>query len=142
MNKTNVIFRVTAWWAGLYHLALGVIGVFSDKDQAAAVIKTVFRANVEITPQVSYLVKFCSAYMIAFAVAMIILGMNPVQYRNLVWIPLTLFTIRLLERVAFSSVLANSFGIPAREEMVTSIILVAMIFLLFFFRPKKSIQVL
>ena len=133
-----LIFRVTAWWAGIYHLALGLIGIFADKEFMSLVIQTVFGASVEITPQVFYLVKFCSAYMTAFAVATIILAMNPVKYRSLIWVPLTLFIIRLLQRVLFYSTLAASFDIPARTESITIIALIIMPTLLYLSRPKVS----
>ena len=137
MNKST-IFKATAWWAGLYHLGLGVTGVFADPPLMASIINRVFGASLEITPQVFYLVKFCSAYMIAFALAMILLALQPEKHKKLLWIPLSLFAIRLLERLYFSDLLTHSLGIPFRQEMITTVILAVLIVLLFFSRPKEA----
>jgi hypothetical protein len=132
------IFKIAAWWAGLYHLGLGLIGVFGNPETVSAVIKSFFRANVEMTPQVSYLIKFCSAYMAAFGVAVILLALKPLKYPRLVWVPITLFTLRIFETLVFSDLLTNSFGIPPREEFIIVCIMTLILSLLFFFRPRAE----
>lgn len=134
--KNNLVFKATAWFAGLYQLALGIIGVFAGKDIAASVIQQTFGATIEMTPQIFYLVKFCSAYMVAFGVAMIVLATDPVKYKKIMWVAITLFGIRIFERLVFTELLDSSFGISFQSEMFTSGVLLVMMTLLYFFRPK------
>lgn len=136
--KNNLVFKITAWWAGLYQLALGVTGVFASRELATTVIQKTYGASIDMTPQVFYLVKFCSAYMVAFGVAMVMLALNPVKYKNLMWVAITLFSVRIIERLMFTELLGTSFGISVREEMFTSGVLLLMIVLLYYFRPKDK----
>jgi membrane-bound ClpP family serine protease len=91
-----------------------------------------------MTPQVFYLVKFCSAYVVAFGVAMILLATNPVKYKSIMWVAITLFSIRIIERLIFTELLNSSFGIPLATELTTSGILVVIIALLLIFQPKNN----
>jgi hypothetical protein len=136
--KNNLIFKIVAWFTGGYQLALGITGVFASKELAASVIYKAFGATVEMTPQVFYLVKFCSAYVVAFGVAMILLATNPVKYKSIMWVAITLFSIRIIERLIFTELLNSSFGIPLATELTTSGILVVIIALLLIFQPKNN----
>ena len=102
MQQPSLAFRIAAWWAGIYHLALGLIGIFCGVGTLHFVIKEVFRAEIDITPQVFFLIKFCSAYILAFAIATLLLARDPLRYRQLIWAPLTLFLVRFVQSAVFA----------------------------------------
>ncbi len=136
--KNNLIFKIVAWFTGGYQLALGITGVLASKELAVSVIYMAFGATIEMTPQIFYLVKFCSAYIVAFGVAMILLATNPIKYKSIMWVAITLFSIRIIERLIFTDLLNSSFGISLTTEIITSGILIVIIALLLYFQPKND----
>lgn len=137
MQKTSLAFRVAAWWAGIYHLTLALIGIFAGTATLKFLIKEVFHADIEVTPQVFFLIKFCSAYMLAFAIATLLLARDPLRYRQLVWAPLTLFFVRFIQSAIFADERLEAFSMLRGEQFVNAAICLVLFSILFFCRPKE-----
>jgi hypothetical protein len=139
MNKT-IWFRIVAGWAAVYHMCLAVLGTFVPQSVAEKVIVAVYGANIVITPQIAYLIKFISAYFFAFAFAMALLAWKPLQYRNLVWVAITLFVVRIFDRIFFLDLLRSAFGGEIGRDMITVGMLLTMGMLLIVLRPKSGTE--
>lgn len=133
--KKALVFKMVAAWAGVYHLVLGALGVFGSEEFVGKVIYSVYGATLDMTLQTFYMVKFASAYMLAFGLAMLILAKSPEKYKNLVWVAILLFLVRVLERIIFSNIL-DAMGISTSTEIVTSIVILLMGGTLYLTRPR------
>lgn len=134
------IFRCVAGLAAAYHALLGLLGTFANGQTVRSVVDSVYGVTLDVTGQTVYLVKFTSAYFIAFAVAMALLAWKPVEHRNLVWVAVGLFGTRLIDRVIFYSGLQAEFQIGMTAEVFTVVMISAIMVTLVALRPKSSAQ--
>mgnify|MGYP001566384218 FL=1 len=73
--KTSTkIFQYLAGFASIYHLMLGLIGIFGTTNFIVIVVNKVYGVIPTVNAQFLYLAKFISVYFIVFAVAMAILA--------------------------------------------------------------------
>ena len=137
-NTSIRIFRFLAGFASVYHFALGLIGTFASTETVLWVVNRVYGVNPTVDAQFIYLTKFIAAYMIVFAIAMAILAWKPMEYRNLVWLPIALFTIRVIERLVFFDLLQDAFNTDMARNLQIIIPIAIMAVALFYFRPRQS----
>jgi len=134
-NKTK-IFKGVAWFASVYHALLGLGGLFGSSAFIQQVVKGVYGINLTLTSEVIFLIKFTSVYMLAFAVAMAIMALNPVRHGCLIWVAAALFGTRILYKIIFFQDIQTTFGGAATGEITTLVVITAMLGLLFWSRPK------
>lgn len=133
------LLTIVAWFIGLYHMLLGLLGLFGTQSLLAPIIKMVYGVSPVFDNQFLYVVKFLGAYFIAFAVCMIVLAMNPVRYRQLIWVGVVLFSIRVFSRIVFFSLLRSAFpGITWGRNLVVLIPVTILAVLLIVLRPKPN----
>lgn len=139
MNTKNglAIFRALAWFAGIYHVLLGLAGTFLSADFIADVVSKVYGVNANIDAQFLASARFASSYLLAFGVMMVLVAMKPREYRLFVVPAVVMFATRVFDRLAYFDVLQDAFGITMTQNLQT-VVPVALIALgLFFFRPQK-----
>lgn len=100
MNSAAKSLRVLLGVGALYHLLLGLAGLFM-KDQAAELARLFFRFNLSPTPEILWLLNPFSAYLLAFGLLMAVTALDPVKYRAFVYVVVTLYAVRVLERIWF-----------------------------------------
>jgi len=122
----------------VYHFGLALIGIFGSADFIATVVNKVYGVAPAIDAQFLYLAKFISVYMTIFAIAMAILAWKPVQYRNLVWLPITLFGIRIIQRLIFFDLLVEAFQTTMARNLQVIIPIAILLVALFMLRPKSE----
>ena len=138
-SKTSLgIFRFLAGFVSVYHFILGLIGTFASSETVVWVVNRVYGVNPTVDAQFIYLSKFIAIYMIVFAIAMAILAWKPVQYRKLVWLPITLFTVRVIERLVFFDLLQAAFKIDMARNFQIIIPIAILAVSLYYFRPREA----
>ena len=137
-KKSLGVFRFLAGFASIYHFLLGLVGTFASADTVVWFVNRVYGINPLVNAQFIYLAKFISIYMIVFAIAMALLAWKPVKFRKLVWLPITLFTVRVIERIVFFDLLNEAFGIEMSQNL-TVVVPIALLAIAFYvFRPKTN----
>ena len=132
------IFQFVAGIAGVYHAILGLIGTFAAPATVQSIVASTYGVVLDVSGQMVYLVKFVSAYFIAFAVAMLLLAWKPVQYRHLVWVAVGLFGTRLLDRLLFMGGLREEFDFALTQEIFTIATISTIMVLLVVLRPRRD----
>ena len=132
------IFKVLAWFAAIYHFILGLLGIFAPASIVVPIVKTIYGVSPNVDAQFLYMAKFIGAYMIAFAIATAILAYKPVEYRKLVWVPISLFVIRIFERVFFFGLLTEAFNISFAQDLRVIIPITLIAIGLYYFRPRQT----
>ncbi|MFZ2150233.1 MAG: hypothetical protein WAV15_03700 [Minisyncoccia bacterium] len=131
------VFKFLAGFISAYHFILALIGIFGSSNLITRVINSVYGVFPEINNQFLYLAKFISAYMIVFSIAMALLAWKPVQYRNLVWLPITLFGIRIIQRLVFFDLINETFQTTAARNLQVIIPIAVLLVALLYFRPRE-----
>jgi hypothetical protein len=135
MNKHTAI-RALAGFMGVYHLLMGLMGIWSG-ETAARAAQILWQAHVTVDPQFSYLAKFLGAYVIAFGVMLLAIAKDPVRYGPLVYVAALLGAIRIAERLIFAAELKQAFGIGFDRTIVTAIIVLALNGGLILLKPRE-----
>jgi hypothetical protein len=98
----------------LYHLFLGVCG-FLSQDVAVWLADLAFGIKLEVTPQLSYIVKLLGIYAILFGLMTAIAARAPERHPTLLNLIILLYVLRVVNKLVFSSLFAQAFGVhPAR----------------------------
>ena len=138
-SKTSLgIFKALAWFVSIYHFILGLLAILAPASIVLPIVNTIYGVNPNVDAQFLYMVKFIGAYMIMFAVVAAILAYKPVEYRKLVWIPIGLFVIRIIERLFFFGLLSEAFNITFTQDLRVMIPIVILAIALYYFRPRSS----
>ncbi len=134
------VFRFLAGFVSIYHFGLGLIGIFASSETVVWFVNKVYGINPTVDAQFIYLSKFIAAYMIVFAIATLILALKPIEYRKLVWVPITLFSIRVIQRIVFFDLLQSAFKIDWARNLQVIVPIAILAIALFYLRPRGSLQ--
>ena len=132
------IFKIITIVVGIYHVTLGALGLILPLENVVSVVKAMKGYNLEVTSQLLPILKFTSAYLIAFGGMMLLLSTNPQKYRQFALPALVLFGTSFLNNIWLFNEIA-----PHRSENTT---VVTLTFILFFFlsilftMPKKQTE--
>lgn len=129
--------RVLAGFMGVYHLLMGLMGIWSG-GTAARAAHVLWNAQVTVDPQFSYLAKFLGAYVIAFGAMLLAIAKDPVRYGPLVYVAALLGAIRIAERLVFANELKEAFGIGLDRTIVTAVIVLALNAGLIILKPREQ----
>lgn len=70
---------------------------------------------------------------------MAILAWKPAQYRILIWVPITLFTVRVIERLVFFEDLQSIYKIDMSQNLRIVIPIAILAVALYYLRPRSSV---
>jgi len=132
------IFKIITIVIGIYHVTLGALGLILPLENVVSVVKTMKGYNLEVTSQLLPILKFTSAYLLAFGAMMLLLSSNPQKYRLFALPALVLFGTSFLNNIWLLDEIATH-----RSENTT---VVTLTFILFFFlsilftMPKKQTE--
>ncbi len=131
----EILFRLTAGIAALYHLALGGALLVLPAEALNGMAKLFLGVAIEFDAKFSMIGKFASAYILAFGVMLALLCWKPVQLRVLVVPVLVLFGIRLANKMVLMTSIEGAFGVD-RGRSLFALASLALIFgLLAWARP-------
>ena len=138
VSDSNSFLKGLLWFVGVYHIILGLLGIFA-KDLAATLAKLFFNFNLTLTDQMYWIINPFAAYLLIFGVFMILAAKDPVKYKNVIYVGIALFAIRVIQRIFFfftaSEGLINSSD-PIR--FLIAIIIVAAIGTTMFILTRKA----
>lgn len=131
------VFRFLAGFISVYHFILGLIGTLASTETIVLVVTKIYGITPTVDAQFIYLARFVSAYMIVFAVTTAVLAWKPIEYRKLVWVPITLFVIRVVERLVFFDLLTEAFHITMARNLQVVVPITILAIALYYFRPRE-----
>ncbi len=115
------IFKLLTGIAALYHIVLGLTGLLLPIDTFAGVSELILGLRPEVDTQFQLTAKFASAYVLAFGVMTGCFCLYPLRLRLLAIPVLTLFGIRLINKLVFFGTIGSSFDVPfARNFFATA----------------------
>jgi hypothetical protein len=98
----------------LYHLFLGLAPFLSDA-LTVQLARSVFGLKLEMTSQLSYIVKLLGVYAMVFGFVCGVAAFNPVKYRALLNVIILLYIFRVVNKIAFMGKFSQAFdATPAR----------------------------
>jgi hypothetical protein len=100
MKTTNIGLRVLLGVAAVYHVIIGLAGLFM-KGRAEELARSLFGINLEATPGLLWILNPFAAYMTAFGVMLAVTATNPLRFRPLVFVAAGLFALRVVQRIIF-----------------------------------------
>ena len=121
----------------VYHIGLGLLGIFA-KDFAVTLTKNLFNFNLTLTDQTYWIINPLAAYILIFGVFMALAAKDPVKYKNVIYVGVVLFAIRVLQRVVFFVTAPE--GLVSNIDPIRNIIMlvvVAIIGIAMFVMAKK-----
>ena len=133
----NIIFKITAVVAGVYHLGLALVGLIFPIEVVGKVVEAVLRVSPAITPQFEVMAQFISVYMAAFGAMLLLLASNPKKFRMFVYPALLVFGLRLIHRTVNFGTIQEVFGTSWNQNIFTVITISFFLITLFVTRPRK-----
>lgn len=117
------------WFIAAFHLFVGLsVNLSMPFTQAIA---AGYGAQVDWTPQFTYILHPLGAFMIVLGVLAAAAARDPRRYEAVVLGFVLLFAIRALHRLFFGGMLASAFGIPSSRNTMNMVIFGAQAVLLF-----------
>ncbi len=132
------LFKLSVGVAGVYHLLIGAVGILFPAELLVKVSGFILGVSPEVNEQFPLIAKFASVYVLAFGILLIILFLNPVKYRILAIPVLTLFGIRLINKILFFGTIGASFGIPFGRNLFGTLCVFFFFTTILLTLPKKS----
>jgi len=136
----NLLFRIVTGIAGFYHLVLGVGGLVLPSDTFVKVSSFILGMSTDVDASSYLIVKFGAAYVMAFGIMLILLCIDPVKNRILMIPALSLFGVRLINKIIFFSAIGSAFEITTGRNVFAILSLLFLIFAMLLTMPKKSVQ--
>lgn len=140
MNKdaSLKVFQVLTGFISVYHLILAILGTFGSSTLVINVITSVYGVSPDSNLQFLYLVKFVAIYFLVVSLVAAFITYKPAYYADLVWVLVTLFVVRIVERIVFYDLLNAAFGTSFERNMMVVIPLVILTCLLIGLKPKSA----
>lgn len=109
------ILQILLWMVCASHIGIGLgLNVFPG---AAQVIAGVYGAQVDWTPEFTYIIKPLGAFMFALGLICIAAARDPIGNRAIIYGFVTLFVIRAVQRLVFADEIAETFAIEMARNL-------------------------
>jgi hypothetical protein len=122
MNKLSLLKLVLALIA-IYHLVLGLATFVSD-DLTARLAWQLFGLNLEMTPQLSYIVQLLGVYAITFGVLTAFVARDPLAHRAMLNVVLILYVLRIVNKFLSMGEFTQAFN-ASTTRIWTDLVLLA-----------------
>jgi len=99
-ERSHKILKGLLWWLVVFHTVLGLLGLFA-KESAVFLAEQFFNFQLELTPQMYWMLNPFAAYLFAFAGFMAIAALDPKRNTSLIYVGATLLGLRVLQRAFF-----------------------------------------
>lgn len=130
-------FRLITGIAAIYHTLLGLAGLLLPIKAFTELSGYVLGVSPDLNAQFELIVKFSSAYVLAFGIMLLLLAWNPVKNRTLIVPALVLFGVRLVNKIVFFGLIGTSFKLdPARN--IFGILIISFFFCAILFTMPKE----
>jgi hypothetical protein len=135
--KQNLFKAVTAI-AGIYHIALALVGLFLSAEMAGHVSRLALGVVLKPDSQLLLVTRFTAAYMLAFGIMLLVVAMNPRKYRIFALAAVALFGIRFLNRVFLFNLISTTFEMSSTRNVIGTAVIFIFLALIFITMPKKT----
>lgn len=132
------LFKVFVGVAGLYHVLLGLSGLLMPIEMFADVSGLILGLRPQVDPQFHMAAKFAATYVLAFGVLLLVLFKDPVKYRLLAVPVLTLFGVRLINKLVFFGSISQAFDVPFARNLFAVAIVAVFFFGILLTLPKAE----
>ena len=137
-EKQNIkerIFKIVTGIVGVYNVALGGLVLILPVEKVVSVVEAMKGYSLEVTSQLPLILKFTSAYLLAFGIMMLLLSRNAQKYRVFALPALVLFGTSFLNNIWLFDEIA-----PHRSGSITGVTLTLILFFflsILFTMPKR-----
>ena len=109
MNRSIACLKVVLWSVCAFHVIVGAgLNLFPE---APSMMADAYGAEVNWTPEFSYIIKPIGAFMLALGIIAAGAALDPLRHRLAIYAFVTLFLMRALQRLVFAQSLEEIFGI-------------------------------
>lgn len=123
------ILKGLLWWQVIFHAGLGLLGIFA-KQTAVFLAAKFFNFNLDLTPQMYWVINPFAAYVLAFGGFMAIAATDPKRYKSVIYIGAGILAVRVLQRITFLITATDDLIADASRSAIVSIIVVVSVFAL------------
>ena len=135
MKPTYLWGRVLAGAIAVYHIIFGLALLFSG-ELAIRLARLLAGLTVEGTPQMGVVGEIFGCYLLAFGLMMVFVVVDPVKNRSMISVALTLFVLRVVQRVVFASKTMAILGLSAAAYWPMALVVGAFALALALFRVR------
>ena len=132
------IFKAATGIAGVYHIALALVGLFLSAEVTAKVSELAMGVVLTSDAQTLLVARFAAAYMLAFGIMLLLLAADPRKYRMLAVPAAVLFGVRFLNRILLFNVVSSTFGMSWTRNFVGTAIIFVFFAAIFLTMPKRA----
>lgn len=136
MNKLTGLKIVLAMIC-IYHIALG-LAAFASDDLTVQVAKGMFGLNLEMTPQLSYIVQLLGVYAIIFGVVAGMVALDPVKHQVLLNVVVILYGLRILNKFISMNQFEQAFGASMAKVWIDVVLLAAFGVAVLLLKPRAG----
>jgi hypothetical protein len=122
MNKLTGL-KIVLLLICVYHIVLGAAAFVSD-DLAVRIGRTIFGLNLEMTPQLGYIVQLLGVYALIFGVMTGFVAADPVRHSVMLNVVVILYALRVLNKFLSMDEFRQAFG-ASMAKVWTDVVLLA-----------------
>jgi hypothetical protein len=123
MNRRSVL-RFTLVLICAYHLILG-LAAFSDEGTAKWLAEIIFGITLQLTPQLSYIIKLLGVYLMAFGLVAGVAATAPERFSTLLHLVVVLYALRIANKLIFSDLFTVAFAAAPERVWIDLVLLAA-----------------
>ncbi|NQU18365.1 MAG: hypothetical protein HQ564_09920 [Candidatus Saganbacteria bacterium] len=135
MKNSGQILKVLLLVFGLSQVVIGALAFFAG-PYTESVIKVLYGATVNITPQLTHVIRMFGVYIFIIGLLALFAAKDPAQNQVIIYSVIGLLGLRVIQRLVFAQQIQASFGIPVSRNLINAALFLAFGVLLFIFRPK------
>jgi len=122
--KPLIGLQIFLWGICGFHVIVGIgVNVFTDFP---LIVAQLYGAQVNWTPELSYIVKPVGAFMLALGVLAGVAARNPLGYPEIIYGFVLLFVVRGLQRIIFQGEIETAFEIASGRNLGNAIFFLMM----------------
>jgi hypothetical protein len=114
-NNSLQLLRSLLWLICATHVAIG--GGLNLLPDAAPFLAKLYGAEVQWTPEFSYILKPLGAFMLAIGLVTAAAAVDPLKHGAVVYSLAALFVMRALQRLLFADEIAQTFHIASGRNL-------------------------
>lgn len=131
------LLKILLGLIAVYHVLLGLMAFLSG-DFVMRIADSLFGLQVEPTGQVFYFGKLLGIYAIAFGAFIGMMMRDPHKYKDLLYVGVGLYALRIINKLVFMNSIKESFGVSDMRIWMDVVLLAFFGIALYLLIPKKK----
>jgi hypothetical protein len=129
--------RVVLAMICIYHVGLGLAAFVSDA-MAVSLARSIFGLNLDMTPQLSYIVQLLGVYAIVFGLITGLMAVDPLRYPLMLNVVVVLYVLRVLNKFLSMGQFEQAFGASMTRVWTDVVLLAAFGTAVLVLRPRQQ----